>query len=262
MRWRIFPLRPWVKLGLVLGLLGLLAGPHHLGVAPKNSSLASQKIRISQRYGKLPLYFIENKGQVDNRVRFYEKAGGHAIYFTPESIYFALRKKEKNFDARHRKIAGHEPLPGAEGKPTPSAVVQLIPLGMQKGVKIEAVEPQAAKFNYFIGNDPAKWRTNIPSYGAVVYREAYPGVDLKFYGTGRQLEYDIIVKPGGDPNQVKFQCAGIKNLEVTREGDLAIKLPDGGQLIQKKPIVYQEIAGQRLAREGKFRVEKHTARCV
>ena len=86
----------------------------------------------------------------------------------------------------------------------------------------------AHKVNYIIGNDPKKWRTDVPTYQAVVYREAYKGIDLKFYGDGRQLEYDIIVKPGADPNQVKFHYAGIKGLEVTPAGDLAIKLPDGG----------------------------------
>jgi hypothetical protein len=262
MRQKNFTVRPWGKFGLVLGLLGLLAGSYYVGVTNQSSSSDTQKIKVCQNYGKLPLYFIENKGQVDSRVKFYEKAGGHAIYFTPENIYFALRKKENAVKVRHMEMTSPGTSPDTQEKAAPPAVVQLTPLGMQTGVKIEAVEPQEARFNYFIGNDPAKWRTNIPSYRAVVYREAYPGIDLKFYGTGRQLEYDIMVKPGADPNRVKFQYAGIKNLEVTGTGDLAIKLPDGGQLIQKKPIVYQEITGQRLARQGKFRVEKHTAQCV
>ena len=93
----------------------------------------------------------------------------------------------------------------------------------------------------------------------MAYREAYKGIDLKFYGDGRQLEYDIIVKPGADPNLVKFQYAGIKGLEVTPAGDLAIQLPDGGMLVQKKPVVYQEIAGTRVAREGKFKLQGDVA---
>ena len=101
-----------------------------------------------------------------------------------------------------------------------------------------------------------KWYTNLPSYLAVLYREAYPGVDLKFYGTGRQLEYDIIVKPGADPGQVQFQYSGIKKLALTQAGDLAITLPDGGELVQKKPLVYQEIGGRRLPREGRFQVAR------
>ena len=110
-----------------------------------------------------------------------------------------------------------------------------------------------------MGNDPQNWHTQIPTYKAVLYREAYPGIDLKFYGTQQQLEYDIVVRPGSDPNQVKFKYAGIKGLEVTPESDLAIKLPDGGVLLQKKPVVYQEIAGVRVAREGKTKLHRDLA---
>jgi hypothetical protein len=132
--------------------------------------------------------------------------------------------------------------------------VQLNPVGMSPGVEMMATDLQGGRFNYFIGNDPGKWRTNIPTYGAVVYKEAYPGIDVKFYGNGRQLEYDLIVQPGADPSRVKFQYQGINGLALTQAGDLAIRLPDGESLIQKKPVVYQEIAGQRVAREGKFKI--------
>lgn len=136
------------------------------------------------------------------------------------------------------------------------SVVRLIPLGMRKDVKIEAAEPLTGKVNYFIGNDSKKWRTNIPTYRAVVYKEAY----LKFYGNEGQLEYDIVVKAGADPSRLKFQYAGIEALRVTPEGDLAIHLPAGGILLQKKPLVYQEVAGQRVLRDGKFRVHNGGAR--
>ena len=96
----------------------------------------------------------------------------------------------------------------------------------------------------------------------MVYQEAYKGIDLKFYGNGREMEYDIVVKPGADPGQVRFAYEGVKELKVTPEGDLALTLPDGGELIQKKPVVYQEIAGVRVTREGRFRVQGDAARLV
>jgi hypothetical protein len=127
---------------------------------------------------------------------------------------------------------------------------------MRRGATLSGADPQEARFNYFLGNDPRKWRTNLPTYGGVLYRDAYPGIDLKFYGTGRQLEYDLIVQPGADFRQVKFQYEGVRSLQVNPEGDLVLELPDGGQLVQKKPVVYQEIAGRRLAREGRFQVAR------
>jgi hypothetical protein len=221
---------------------------------------------VNDAYGRLPLYFIENQGQVDRGVRYYTRSGKHAIRFTSEGLYFTF---SKGLDQALTATAG----PGAKGKLSPSeltvsgnkqtvppTVVRLTPLGMRPEVELVALEPQEGKVNYFLGKDPKKWRTHIPTYRAVVYREAYPGIDLKFYGSGRQMEYDIILQAGADPGQVRFQYSGIQGLEVTKEGDLTIRLPDGEALVQKKPVIYQEIAGRRVAREGKFRIHRDEAR--
>ncbi|HHT9110520.1 MAG TPA: SBBP repeat-containing protein, partial [Candidatus Brocadiaceae bacterium] len=134
-----------------------------------------------------------------------------------------------------------------------SAMVKLLPLGANKNPEIIAEGMQESKVNYFIGNNPQKWKTNIPTYQSVVYKEMYKGIDIKFYGNNQQLEYDIIVKPGANPSHVKFSCEGIKGLRVTEHGELAVSLKDG-KLIQKKPYIYQEIDGKRIEIEGKFRV--------
>lgn len=86
------------------------------------------------------------------------------------------------------------------------------------------------------------------------YRQAYPGVDLRFYGQGQSLEDDVIVHPGANPSQVRFRLEGIKGLALTPTGDLAVSLPGGGQFLQKKPLIYQEEAGCRAAREGTFKL--------
>lgn len=112
---------------------------------------------------------------------------------------------------------------------------------------------QDGKVNYFIG-DPKAWRINIPTYKAVLYKEVYKGVDIRFYGTNRQMEYDIIVKPGIDPSNVRLSYEGIEGLRVTEEGDLEVSLKQG-RLIQKKPYIYQEIDGKRVEIEGKFKVQ-------
>jgi hypothetical protein len=93
----------------------------------------------------------------------------------------------------------------------------------------------------------------------VVYRNAYPSIDLKFYGNNRSLEYDIIVHAGGDPSRVKFRCDGIDRLEITDSGDLAMQLKNDDRLIHRRPIIYQEIDGRRLEINGKFRIRKENS---
>jgi pimeloyl-ACP methyl ester carboxylesterase len=237
-----------------------------------------KKAQTLEAYGRIPLYFIENHGQMDRRVKFYEKGHGHATFFTEGGIYLCLIKnsekprekkgiRAKSDDAFAEKGAaskrhGADGEKASDGVPSVAErrVLKLTPLGMKKGVNVVAKEPQAGKVNYLLGNDPEKWRTNVPTCRTVVFEEAYPGIDLKFYGNNRQLEYDIVVKPGGDPSQVKFRCSGMEGLEITAKGDMAIRLGDGETVIQKKPIIYQEIDGERVQIDGRFKIYGDTLR--
>lgn len=68
--------------------------------------------------------------------------------------------------------------------------------------QVSGLDKQPGISNYFLGNDPKKWRTNVAQYGKVKYQAVYPGVDLVYYGNQRQLEYDFIVAPHADPQQI------------------------------------------------------------
>jgi hypothetical protein len=198
---------------------------------PLASAVTQDKASRPESYGRLPLYFIKNRGQVDRKVQFYAQGPGQWLAFTSREAVLNLRQ--------------------SKGK---VAKIHLTPVGMQPGINIQALDPQEARFNYLLGQDQSRWLTDVPSYGAVLYREAYPGIDLKFYGKNRQLEYDLILRPGADLSRVKFRYQGTVGLTVDRAGNLAVKLQDGGELVQKKPVVYQEIDGRRVAREGRFRL--------
>ena len=225
-----------------------LAGEGQGGGIPETT-----KAQVQETYGTLPLYFIQNDGQVDEKVRFYEKGSGHGTYFTKEGVYLWLGSGV---------IARHE---APEQSPIHFQLIKLIPLNANKNPEIIAVDPQEGKVNYFVGSDPGKWKTNIATYKAVIYKEIYPGIDLKFYGNNRQLEYDIIVKPGADLSKVRFAYEGIEGLRVTENGDLEIILQSpsplvgdgrgaGNKIFQKKPVIYQEIDGKRVEVEGRFKV--------
>jgi len=95
------------------------------------------------------------------------------------------------------------------------------------------------KANYLVGNDPARWRTNVPTYGKVLYRQVYQGVDVIFYGRGRELEFDCIVAPGADPGVIRLGLVGAEKVEIDGEGDLVLSL--AGELVRiKSPMIYQK----------------------
>ncbi|MBV6518478.1 MAG: hypothetical protein E3K33_00975 [Candidatus Brocadia sp.] len=252
---------------------------------PQDKPDESARLKAAESYGKLPLSFIRNDGQVDDRVRYYEKGAGHATYFTKRGVCLSLvgggtsaPPISEQVDSSQANAAGRldqdvsvqsaslnqqgrdeDTIRGAKGKKSEirnpqSEIVHFMPLGMEKDVEIVAGDEQPGTVNYFIGNDPKKWKTNVPAYESVVYKGVYDGIDMKFYGNNRQMEYDIIVQPGASPSRVQLSYEGIEGLTVAENGDLEIKLKEG-KIIQKKPYVYQEIDGKRIEINGKFRVQ-------
>ncbi|MCG2772559.1 MAG: SBBP repeat-containing protein [Desulfobacterales bacterium] len=242
--------------------------------APEQNLAETPKRHLATIYGRLPLYFIENRGQLDRRVLYYARGSGHTVFFTPHEVVVSL------FQTPESRIGLQDPSPqalsrqnreltrprssflrkpqetfGRRPREVYQTVVRMQPVGMNQGVKVRPLAPQEHRVNYFRGSDPQRWLTDLPTYQAVLYEEAYKGIDLKFYGNQRHMEYDVVVKPGADPGQVRFAYRGVKHLEVTPGGDLALHLPGGGVLLNKKPVVYQEIAGTRVAREARFRVQ-------
>src|SRR6185436_6373120 len=104
-----------------------------------------------------------------------------------------------------------------------------------------------------LGDDPSRWRSDLPTYGSLLYRDVYPGIDIRFHGRHHDLEYDVIVHPGADPSAVRLGLQGITGLDVTDDGRLRMRLDDG-ELAQKPPHVYQEINGREVPVDGRFRV--------
>ncbi len=217
----------------------------------KDLSAQIAKGTVDEAYGKLPLYFIKNNGQMDKKVKFYTRNGGHTIFFTEGGIYFSLiqtqKLQESSGDTETSKTSAVK-----------SEILKLSFFNAKKESRITAGDLQKGVFNYFIGNDPAKWRTDIPTYGALVYEEIYKDIDIKFYGNNRRLEYDVIVKPGGDPKSVKLFYEGTKGLNVNTLGELEIALGNG-TLTQKTPYLYQEIDGKKVPVKGAFKLIDRTS---
>src|SRR5206468_1945773 len=110
------------------------------------------------------------------------------------------------------------------------------------------------KSNYFIGNDPARWHTEVPTYARLRYGQVYPGVDLVVYGTQEQLEYDLIISPGADPASIVLAFDGATRLAIAADGDLVLHTA-AGDIRQRKPRVYQELDGVRQVIDGRYGVK-------
>ena len=112
------------------------------------------------------------------------------------------------------------------------------------------------KINYLIGNDQRQWRTDVSNFAQVRYQNIYPGIDLVYYGNQRQIEYDFRVSPGADPRIIRFRFirfrfGGKTKVKISPDGDLVLRISDF-ELREKKPIIYQEIAGERETIAGRY----------
>jgi len=208
---------------------------------------AAAETRVSQSYGKLPLHFEANQGQTHQDVRFLARGPGYSLYLTAGEAVLVLT--QPNPDAK-RDLRSTPERRGTQPRGTP-VVVRMSLVGAAPKPPASGREELPGKANYLIGKDPAKWRTNVPTYAKVHYREVYPGIDLVYYGNQRQLEYDFVVSPGADPERIVLGFQGGERLEINAEGELVLHA-GGGALRQQKPVIYQEINGVRTKIEGRY----------
>jgi len=208
-------------------------------MAPK---IASQKPSKAQQqravaaYGKLPLSFEANQGQTNSRVRFLSRGSGYLLYLTPDAAVLALESERPQLSGRTSKL----PQPGREiAKPKPPAVLRMQLVGGNAQAGMVGTDLLPGKSNYFLSNDPSQWHTNVPNYRRVAEHAVYPGIDLVYYGTQSQLEYDFVVAPGADPHAIRLAVQGAKELRIDAQGNL-IATVGKGEVSFQRPVAYQE----------------------
>ena len=184
----------------------------------------------------MALQFEANHGQVDGQVKFLARGKGYTLFLTPTESVMVLQQREVPADKDQHAMSDPTALP--EPAPIKQAVVRMKLKGANPSPAIDGLEKLPGIVNYFIGHDPAKWRTKIPTYARVQYTDAYPGIDLAYYGNQGKLEYDFIVAPGADPNQIQLAFDGVSDIRVADSGDLLLTTALGDVRLQK-PVVYQ-----------------------
>lgn len=231
------------------------------GGAPPGTEVREAEAR--RAFGQLPMRYEENRGQHDPRARYVARQGALTLFATDAGPVLALRVPEAP--------QGSEGAPSALGparpalalerraaeprEPAPARVwgLRLVLEGARESAPIEPSEPLLTRSNYFIGNDPSRWITDIPNYAALRYRQLAPGVDLVLRGSPEgRIEYDFVVAPGTDPElTVRFE--GAERVRLGEGGTLEVHV-GGVVLEQPAPVLYQEIDGRRVPIEGGYRI--------
>jgi hypothetical protein len=190
--------------------------------------------------GPLSLGFEANRGQAQADVKFVGRGPGFGLLLKPGEAVFAITDPEPRLVS----------LPIERSSKSGRLAMKLE--GANSTPFVSGLEPREARANYFIGNDPAKWVRDVDTYSRVLYSSVYSGVDLTFHGGDRQLEYDFIVAPGGDPGNIRMRFDGADDVRLSSGGQLILSTA-AGELINNHPVAYQENAGSRTEVAARFK---------
>jgi hypothetical protein len=235
-----------------IALLAVLPATHRTepntaaSSATKQSVVASQNAqRVQASLGALPLAFEANVGQTDPQVKYLARGQGYTLFLTSSEAVFALRSASKSDEASN---IGRVPRLQAKkhtvAQNNSTSVLHMQLLGGNAKASVAASTLLPGKTNYFIGNDPSKWHSDVAQYSRVSYQDVYPGINLAFHGAQRQLEFDFIVSPGANPTPIGFRFTGAQDITTNTSGDLVIASAAGNVMLHK-PFAYQEENGDR-----------------
>ena len=124
-------------------------------------------------------------------------------------------------------------------------------LDVHPGRIVNGVDPLGSVVHYIAGNDPTKWRTDIPQYARLIYRGLYPGVDLVFRTAEEGFEHDYILDPGVDPGVIRFSVIGARRIAADRHGNLIVYTECDDWNMQA-PVAYQRIGGKNISVQSKY----------
>jgi Malectin domain/Beta-propeller repeat len=197
------------------------------------SSDAQLREQSRQTVMSVPQSFEPNRGQAGLGVDFISHGPGYTLLLTPQEADLQLIAPQT-----------------AHGQ-SKKSTVRMKWLGTNKYAFAEGYEIQAGKSNYLIGNDRGSWRTDVPHYGRVQYRDVYPGIGVAYYGNHQQLEYDLVLGPHADPRRILLDIEGADRIRVDENGDLVLTV-GSAEVRQIKPVIYQDTATGRRSIEGRY----------
>jgi hypothetical protein len=193
----------------------------------------NDKLDARSLLGQLPLMFEPNQGQADAGVKFLARGAGYNLFLDATGATLGMRAAP---DSRPRQS---------------EHIVRMKLLGANRAAAMKGTGLLPGKSNYFVGNDPHQWHSDIPQFAEVHYDKVYPGIDLVFYGKQGHLEYDFRVAPGADPAQAELQFEGATKAEMSG-GDLILTGVDDGGLRLRAPQIYQTEGDRRQPVAGRF----------
>lgn len=184
-----------------------------------------------------PACFVPNQGQWEHAARFVRRSGAMTVFLEDHGWVVALEERPASADSN---------LPGrpdprqrlAQREVSRGAAVRMSFLGSNPATEMVGEGELPGHSNYFLGSDESRWRTHVPRYSSVVYREMYPGVDVRLRENDGHLEYDLLCASGADLTDLVVEAAGADKLSIAGDGSLVIDTQIG-PITQPRPKTWE-----------------------
>ncbi|MFY9731421.1 MAG: choice-of-anchor D domain-containing protein, partial [Candidatus Acidiferrales bacterium] len=194
--------------------------------------------------------FEANEGQAPSEVAFLARGPHLSTFLTRTGIEVEPREPRASRSnlATHRRIQiSFAPAPrSSDGQASDRT---------NASVTWKGIAQLRAQTNYFIGNDPSKWRTSVPHYAQAEAPRILPGVDLVAYSNAtadqreNQLEFDLRIAPQANADSLRIKISGAEELRLNAEGDMLMQV-ENAQLVLHKPALYEEVRSRELAHKS------------
>jgi len=203
-------------------VLGLQVSAAHSSRQSPGPGMHALRHLAIQELAALPLRFEPNRGQAPATIRFIGRGAGYTVALSPRDAVLA----------------------SSGGSSAVSAPAHLHLVGANPHATFVGLSRLPGTVNYLRGEHPSGWQLNLPTYGQVIEREVYPGIDLLYHSSAAQLEYDWLIHPGADPHPIALSL-GAGRAVLSSSGDLLLRTR-AGVLLQHRPHAYQTVQGRRV----------------
>ena len=202
-------------------------------IGPAFSQMSTEAVELNHQ----SITFIKNKGQWNSNVQYRSALGTGSVYLENNTFTYQQLDAEAIDHAHHHSGAEHN----HDDHLVNGHAWRVHFIGANETPRIIEMDKRTEYHNYFLGNDPSKWTSNVPLFNTVEYDELYPGVDMKVYSHEGFFKYDFIVAPGVSTGQIKIQYTGLENMRL-KNGNLVMETTVGN-FVERAPYAYQIIAG-------------------
>jgi hypothetical protein len=228
----------------LIAFLILIASPQAVIDAQYHPS-DMQGLPFSQaKPGSKNVTFTKNLGQWDPRVIFRAETGRASLFFCRGEVDYFIQRNMSDSITRRPDFQNIADMLERPRRRKEGILIRARFIGANPRAEVIGERQISSNRNYFLGADPARWRTHVPSYSEITHKNIYPDIDLRYFGYNQSLKYEFIVHPGADPSSIQIEYDGIESLAMTKNGEIRAQTKLGA-IYEKAPVAYQEVNGKR-----------------